>query len=72
MDKINKELEFPVEFFSKLEGIKDINNFLVNVMEKISSSEVILNDQLIEGYLSTRNEDMLICKDFEYSDMENL
>ena len=60
MDKINKELEFPVEFFSKLEGIKDINNFLVKVMEKISTNEL------------KNNEEIELSKDFEYSDMENL
>lgn len=58
-DKINKELEFPVEFFSKLEGVKDINNFIVKVMEKLSKNKL------------NNNENVELNKDLEHTDMEN-
>jgi len=58
-DKLNKELEFPVEFFSKLEGIKDINNFIVKVMEKLSKNEL------------NNNENVELNKDLKHTDMEN-
>lgn len=71
MNTVKLELELPFELYSKLKLLNNVNDYIVDILNLVSKDDIVLSSQLIEGYLSTRNEDMLISRDFESSDLEN-
>lgn len=77
MNSITLNVTLPENLYSRLISfVKDMtqessSDFIIEAIEqRLQTEKERILQQLTEGYQATRNEDLLLAKDFEHADFE--